>query len=213
MADKKIAVHVTNEEQWDEVNEFYKTRKEGPDYNHCKSVSNQEELVLVSSGTCYEINELLILGIPFMEFNEWQARVKGDSMVEKIEVPQAVYDEFKSLVAGGATYGFMKAIDQESDEYPHMYRYLFETESTQVLRQNQLNLAKVMAGEAEFVPIEEKYYWQDKQDRWLGRASYLPSGVDNITTFPDKSDADKITETEIREKTSFDIDKLKKVSE
>lgn len=208
MADKKIAVHVTNEEQWNEVREYYGNHLENK-WCLISTMVNPTEFAQTSDDDWGRVGyyERFTDEYKTLEFNEWKAQVKEDNMVEKIEVPQAVYDEFKSLVAGGATYGFMKAIDQESDEYPHMYRYLFETESTQVLRQNQLNLAKVIAGEAEFVPIEERYYWQDKQGKWLG---YFVGG---ITIFSEKDGADKLTESEIRDKTSFDTDKLKKVSE
>lgn len=207
MKDKKIAVHVTNEEQWDEIREYYGNEfPYGHGLSYARNLFRNKELAQTSDsfwGTvaCYhDSNEYELL-----EFNEWQARIKEDSM-EKIEVPQAVYDEFK-LIDEDAPFGMINFLNRESFSYPNLLGYLCQSNYKEN-RTNRFNLAKVIAGEAEFVPIEEAYYWQDKQEMWLG---YVDSG--RIETYIYKSMADKLTETEIREKTSFDIDKLKKVSE
>lgn len=147
------------------------------------------------------------IGYSVLEFNEWQARVKGDNM-EKIEVPQAVYDDFK-LICGDTPFGIMNLLNRESYNYPNLLGYLCKG-TYKDTRVSQLNLAKVMAEKAEFVPIEEAYYWRDKQEKWLG---YTDSNVSTIELFGDFDLRTKLTESEIRENTSFDIDKLKKVSE
>lgn len=208
MTDKKIAVHVTNEEQWDEIREYYGNEfPYGHGLSYARNLFRNKELAQTSDsfwGTvaCYhDSNEYELL-----EFSEWQARVKGDSMVEKIEVPQAVYDEFLELKQRGFTTTGAIIANNFATQLRKYLRDLALDISDR--NKNQLNLAKVMAGEAEFVPVEEKYLWQEKQGRWLGYGA-----DDEITDYPNRALARPITESEIREKTSFDIDKLKKVSE
>ena len=208
--DKKIAVHVTNEEQWDEIREYYGNEfPYGHGLSYARNIFRNKELAQTSDsfwGTvaCYhESNEYELL-----EFSEWKDRVKGENM-EKIEVPQAVYDEFK-LIDGDTPFGIANVLNRESCNYPNLLDYLCQGNYTEN-RVFQLNLAKVMAGVAEFVPIEEKYYWQDKQGWWLGYSD--TDTQEEIIMFGLKMNRNKLTETEIREKTSFDIDKLKKVSE
>lgn len=168
MVDKKIAVHVTNEEQWNAVKDYYNA----PNNLGFKYYSKKNTVLITGSdggwdylSTIKEYPE----NYELLEFNEWQARVKENNM-EKIEVPQAVYDEFAKMTNDWETpYLVMNMVDSRTN--PSIFNYIFD-ERVDKRPLHQLNLAKVMAGEAEFVLIEEKYYWQDKQDRWLGRASY-----------------------------------------
>ena len=203
MVDKKIAVHVTNEEQWNAVKDYYNA----PNNLGFKYYSKKNTVLITGSDGGWDYLSAIKEypeNYELLEFNEWQARVKGDNM-EKIEVPQAVYDDFK-LIDEDAPFGMIDFLNSESFSYPNLLGYLCQSNYKEN-RTNRFNIAKVMAGEAEFVPIEEAYYWQDKQGHWLG---YFVGG---ITIFSEKYGADKLTESEIRDKTSFDTDKLKKVSE
>lgn len=78
MTDKKIAVHVTNEEQWDEIREYYGNEfPYGHGLSYARNLFRNKELAQTSDnfwGTvaCYhESNEYELL-----EFSEWQARFK-----------------------------------------------------------------------------------------------------------------------------------------
>lgn len=211
MTDKKIAVHVTNEEQWDEVGKIY-GNDFSPEFRDIYRYGSHpiDDLVRYEDGYWGYVDSLND-GYELLEFNEWQARVKGDKM-EKIEIPQAVYDEIDSITNDSIKPTFIHdvlfALSVQQLSYPKLFEYVYSSSN---INKNHLNLAKVMAGESEFVPIEEAYYWQDKQEMWLRKSSTTKG--DTISTCSMKLSASKLTETEIREKTSFDIDKLKKVSE
>lgn len=129
--------------------------------------------------------------------------------MEKIEVPQAIYDEFmKASRHQESIFEVGSNVRCQETQYPNLSSYLFGNVTLTDDKNTQLNLAKVIAGEAEFVPIEEAYYWQDIQGWWLGYANRENQG--KITVFGLKINRSKLTETEIRDKTSFDIDKLER---
>lgn len=78
MADNKIAVHVKNEEQWNEVRDYYTDNRIS--YEEIRFNHPDDELV-IDSGSLWDTLEFYKSSCSeyeLIEFNEWKERVKGD---------------------------------------------------------------------------------------------------------------------------------------